>query len=49
VTGAHHERGHVVWPKRIAWLVALWLLGVAAVGATALAIKLVMRLAGLTS
>jgi hypothetical protein len=42
-------QSHAVWPKRIAWLVVLWLVGVAAVGATAIGIKLVMRLAGLTT
>ena len=37
------------WSKRIAWLVILWLLGVAVLGVTAIAIKVVMRAAGLTS
>lgn len=37
------------WWKRVGWLVVLWLLGVGALGVVALALKQVMRLAGLTS
>ena len=37
------------WWKRFAWLVLIWLLGVGALGLVAFGLKLVMRLAGLTS
>jgi hypothetical protein len=47
--GSDSAPSHPNWPKRIAWLVILWLLGVAVLGATAIAIKIVMRAAGLTS
>lgn len=35
--------------KRIGWLVLIWALSVGALGAVALALKLVMRAAGLTT
>jgi hypothetical protein len=38
-----------VWGRRIAWLLGLWVAGVAAVGLVALLLRLVMRLAGLSS
>ena len=37
------------WGRRIAWLVGLWVAGVAALGLVALLLRLLMRLAGLTS
>jgi hypothetical protein len=37
------------WGRRIAWLVSLWLAGVAGLGLVALLLRGVMRLAGLTS
>jgi hypothetical protein len=49
MTGRDDRQDQAPWPQRIGWLVILWLLGVAALGATAIAIKLVMRLAGLTT
>lgn len=43
------SRPYRSWWKRLGWLVLLWLLGVGALGAVALALKLLMRVAGLTS
>lgn len=37
------------WWKRIGWLLLIWLLGVGALTIVAFALKLVMRLAGLTN
>ncbi len=37
------------WGRRIAWLVGLWLAGVAVLGLVALLLRVVMRLAGLSS
>jgi len=37
------------WPKRIAWLLGLWLLGVAALGLVAGLLRLLMGAAGLTA
>jgi hypothetical protein len=37
------------WGRRIAWLLGLWLASVAALGLIALLLRVVMRLAGLTS
>jgi hypothetical protein len=37
------------WGRRIAWLVGLWVAGVAALGLVALLLRVLMRLAGLTS
>ena len=39
---------HTPWCERIGWLLLIWLLGVGALGAVALALILVMRLVGLT-
>ena len=36
-----------LWLRRLAWLVALWLAGVAALGVVALALRLFMRAAGM--
>lgn len=36
------------WPKRIGWLVLIWTASVLALGAVALAFRLLMNLAGLT-
>ncbi|MEO5325618.1 DUF2474 domain-containing protein [Mesorhizobium sp. CC13] len=36
------------WPKRISWLVFIWTASVLALGAVALAFRLLMNLAGLT-
>ena len=41
--------GARVWCKRIGWLVAIWMLSVAALGIVALALKGIMRLAGLSA
>ncbi len=38
-----------LWARRVGWLVVFWILGVAAVGAAALVLKLFMRAAGLTT
>jgi Protein of unknown function (DUF2474) len=35
--------------KRIGWLIALWLAGVAALGAVAMLLRFFMRLSGLTA
>ncbi|QJE01631.1 DUF2474 family protein [Massilia forsythiae] len=35
------------WPRRIAWLVALWLGGVLALGAVALLLRVAMHAAGM--
>jgi hypothetical protein len=37
------------WGRRFGWLVGLWLAGVAALGLVALLLRVLMRLAGLTS
>jgi hypothetical protein len=37
------------WGRRIGWLVGLWLAGVATLGLVALLLRIVMRLAGLSS
>lgn len=37
------------WPRRIAWLVALWVLGVLALGLVAGLVRLAMTAAGLTA
>ena len=37
------------WGRRLAWLVGLWLAGVAVLGAVAMALRYIMRLAGLSS
>ena len=36
-----------MWGRRVLWLVAIWSAGVLGLGATALAIRGLMRLAGL--
>jgi hypothetical protein len=46
---AADRNGFSPWWKRIGWLVLLWLLGVAAVAAVAVVLKVFMRLAGLTA
>ncbi|MPZ43136.1 MAG: DUF2474 family protein [Betaproteobacteria bacterium] len=38
-----------IWRQRVAWLVGLWLAGVAVLGLIALLLRIVMRLAGLSS
>jgi hypothetical protein len=35
------------WLQRVGWLIALWLGGVAALGAVALALRVVMHAAGM--
>ena len=35
------------WLRRVGWLIALWLGGVAALGAVALALRLLMHAAGM--
>lgn len=37
------------WPKRIGWLVALWAMGVLALGLVAGLLRLLMTAAGLTA
>lgn len=37
------------WPRRLAWMAGLWCLGVAAVGAAALLLRLLMSSAGMTT
>ena len=44
----HDKAPPASWPKRIGWLVLIWTLSVAAVGAVAYVLKLIMRAAGLT-
>ena len=39
-------RGAPRWGRRIAWLLAIWTLSVAAMALLAFAIKVIMRLAG---
>jgi hypothetical protein len=36
-----------LWARRLGWLVALWLAGVAALGAVALVLRMLMQAAGL--
>jgi len=36
-----------VWPRRLGWLVLLWLGGVAALGLVALLLRLLMHAAGM--
>jgi hypothetical protein len=36
------------WPRRIGWMVLIWCASVAALGAVALGLRLVMRLIGMT-
>ncbi|GAA0512817.1 MAG: DUF2474 domain-containing protein [Pigmentiphaga sp.] len=38
---------HRAWPRRLAWLLALWAGGVAALGIVAAVLKLIMRGVGL--
>lgn len=45
---ADERRFSGLWPKRIGWLLLIWSLGVVALGAIAIGLKFVMRLAGLT-
>ena len=40
-------RGGRLWLRRLGWLVVLWAAGVAALGAVALALRLLMRAAGM--
>ena len=37
------------WRKRIGWMVLIWVASVAALGAVALGLRLLMRLAGMTT
>lgn len=37
-----------LWARRVAWLVALWLAGIACLAAVAAILKLFMRAAGLS-
>ena len=48
MVSANDRELHTPWCKRFGWLLLIWLLGVGALGAVALALKLVMRLVGLT-
>jgi len=43
------DSGRPSWPKRIAWLVGLWALGVLALGLVAGLLRLLMNAAGLTA
>ncbi len=45
----HYDAGKPSWPKRIGWLVGLWILGVAALGLVAGLLRLLMNAAGLTA
>lgn len=36
-------------PRRLAWLAAIWLISVSALGLVSLGLRLVMQLAGLTT
>jgi hypothetical protein len=40
---------HAPWWKRLGWLLLIWALSVAALGAVALLLRAAMRAAGLTS
>jgi len=40
---------HPTWSSRIGWLAALWLAGVLVLGAVAMAFRLLMNAAGLTT
>ena len=37
------------WWRRVGWLLLLWLIGVGALGVVAIVLKVLMRLAGLTT
>ncbi|MFA7504980.1 MAG: DUF2474 family protein [Burkholderiaceae bacterium] len=37
------------WPKRIAWMIGLWIMGVLALGLVAGLLRLLMNAAGLTA
>ena len=43
------DRDGPSWPRRIAWLVALWVLGVLALGLVAGLVRLAVTAAGLTA
>ena len=45
--GPHSHAGG--WARRLGWLAVYWLAGVAALGAVALLLRTLMRLAGLVS
>jgi hypothetical protein len=49
MNGAGEQRSAATWAKRLAWLVILWAFGVAVLGLILIALKLVMRLAGLAN
>ena len=49
MVGAGHRQPYGPWWKRLGWLLLLWLLGVGALAVVAVALRQVMRLAGLTS
>lgn len=43
------DAGKPSWPRRIGWLVGLWVLGVVALGLVAGLLRLLMTAAGLTT
>jgi len=43
------DPGRTSWPRRIGWLLALWALGVLALGLVAGLLRLLMTAAGLTA
>ncbi len=44
-----HPSGKASWGERLAWLLALWVAGVASLAAVAWLLRLLMRAAGLGS
>jgi hypothetical protein len=49
MSGPGTQRSAATWAKRFGWLAVLWALGVAVLGVILIALRLVMRLAGLAN
>jgi hypothetical protein len=49
MTARGEDSGRTSWPRRIGWLLALWALGVLALGLVAGLLRLLMTAAGLTA
>ncbi len=47
--GRREDAGKPSWPRRIAWLVGLWTLGVVALALVAGLLRVLMNAAGLTA
>jgi hypothetical protein len=49
MTTAVRRSGARLWARRIGWLVTIWILSVGALALASLALKAVMRLAGMST